>query len=498
MGAIIRIINLFPSFNPGILPVFFFYSAFFLIFLFPLSIFANLITGSEPVLLNSRYLIGETLLVSSFLTLVIYLNSNYMRNLLPQRAYYNFVALGITMAVLTLLSLSLISRKSRVIFVLFTLLAFLSTGIFYTTSLKGKKSLNTPIPSPYTLAEGRKVIVLYMEGLSLKDLLKSPRELPNFSYLLNKGAWGKVKAPAPCLSQVTFYSFLRGMKPNRSGYYSSRIYTFLGRGNFRLFPRWLFFQSLKKIGVIKMEKRLYPPNRGIVDVVKKYRGRAEIVEGRNSPEKKDMVSALFPEASPGTWQYSTLLQALSRDSDAAERALRLLRRRDLLVVRLEGLKLIKTRFLKYTSDFFPFVAPGELEKFMKVPEKYTLFYDHILGMFLTQLPADGLLLIVSPFSVEPIAPWRFYIEGLLGDKLTCGDFLDCPDGMYIAFSSWTSNSALPVSLLDFTPTLAYYLGLPVEKESQGRVVTEWFKKEFFIENPILFIHSYGEMLKRSR
>ena len=481
-----------------ILPVIIFYSITFLVLLFPLSLFVNLITGSEPILLNSRYLTGEIFLVSLFLALALYLNSNYMRNLLPQIAYYNFVALGLALAVIALLSLSLLSRKSRIIFVLFTLLIFSTTGIFYTTSLRQKTSPSPAIPSAYGLAEGRKVIVLYMEGLSLKDLLSSPRELPNFSYLINKGAWGKVSSPVPCLSEITFYSFLRGMKPSRSGYFSSKVYSFLGRGDFRLFPRWLFFQMLKKLGVIKLKRTIPMPDNGIADVVKNYRGRADIVEGSTKPENRDTVVALFPEARPGTWQYSTLLEAVSMDSAAAERALKRAKKSDFLVVRMEGLKLIKTRFLKYTSDYFPFVSPAELEEFMGVPDKYILFYDHILGRFLTQLPPDTFLLVVSPFSVEPIAPWRFYLEGLFGDKLTCGDFLDCPEGAYMALSPWANNTSIQVSLLDFAPTLAYYMGLPVEKESQGRVVTEWFKKEFFIENPILFIHSYGGMLRKGR
>ena len=129
MGAILRIVNLIPSIRTGLLAVIISYFFLFLIFLFPLGFFVNLITGSEPMLLNSRYLTGEIFTVSLSLALALYLNSNYMRNLLPQIAYYNFVALGLALAVIALLSLSLLSRKSRVLFVLFTLLVFSATGV---------------------------------------------------------------------------------------------------------------------------------------------------------------------------------------------------------------------------------------------------------------------------------------------------------------------------------------------------------------------------------
>ncbi len=489
-----------PPFSPPVFYVVAFYAAMFFPFLTLLSLFINLITGGEPVLLNSRYLVGQIFLLASYLSLAIYLNLKYMRNLLPPRAYYNFVGLGLALAMLSILSLSLIARKNRILFVVFSLLAFASVGIFYTTRTKQAPEPTPSFPFASTLAEGRKAVVLYMEGLSLQDILRprSAQNLANFNYLVSQGAWGKVKSPPPCLSEVTFFSFLRGTRPSDHGYRSSGVYSFLGKGKYTLFPRWIFFQALKKVKVVRLEGKIPRPHQGMVFLVRKFHGRGEVVEAEDFPQRRDTVKALFPEARAGTWQYETLLEALSADSYASERALKLLRRADLLVIRLEGMKRVKLRFLKYTSEFFPFVPPQELEKFMGVIDKYTLFYDHIVGRFLTQLPPEGLVIVVSPFSVEPIAPWRFYLEGLMGDKLTCGDFLDCPEGVYMAFSPWVKRGNFPLSLLDFAPTVAYYLGLPVEKESQGRVAAEIFKKEFFLENPILFIHSYRGFFKGSQ
>ncbi len=497
VGAILRILNLFPPFSPSIFYVVAFYAAMFFPFLFSLSLFVNLITGGEPVLLNSRYLVGQVFLMSSYLALAVYLNLKYMRNLLPSRAYYNFIGIGLALAMLSILSLSLIARKNRVLFVVFSLLAFASVGIFYTTRIKQGPEPVPSFPITSTLAEGRKAVVLYVEGLSAQDILKpqSAQNLANFNYLVGQGAWGKVNSPLPCISEVTFFSFLRGTKPSAHGYRSSRVYSFLGRGEYTLFPKWIFFQALKKVKVVRLERKVPRPNQGIVFLVRKFHGRAAVVEARDFPKREDTVKALFPEARPGTWQYDTLLEALSMDSYVSEKALKLMRKTDLLVIRLEGMKKVKLRFLKYTSEFFPFISPQELEKFMGVIDKYTLFYDHIVGRFLTQLPPEGMVIVVSPFSVEPIAPWRFYLEGLMGDKLTCGDFLDCPEGVYMAFSPWINRGNISLSLLDFAPTVAYYLGLPVEKESQGRVAAEIFKKGFFLENPILFIHSYRGFFK---
>jgi len=47
------------------------------------------------------------------------------------------------------------------------------------------------------------------------------------------------------------------------------------------------------------------------------------------------------------------------------------------------------------------------------------------------------------------------------------------------------------SVLDLTPTVLYYLGLPVGRDMEGFARTDLFKPEFTADQPITFIPSYG-------
>lgn len=490
----------YPPFDVSYLLVFGIYFIIFLIPLIIISAFVRAIFGGEISALNSRYLCGLFFLVSLFLALVVYLNMPYFKNLLPQRLYFTLAGLGIVFGVITLLSLSLVQRKSRIVFVIFYILALVSV-LFFPSLVNSFQRTEEIKNLPFQLQPPeRRVVVLYMEGLSLEDVLKISEklELPNFSYLLEKGAWGKVTSPQPCASDVTFYSFLRGKTPGESGYISSFMYSIAGKGELTLLPRWLFFQGLKKLGIIRIKGKIKRPNDGIVKLVRRTGARASAVEAKDVPLREDLVTSIFPKAKKGSWQFKVLLDAVSKDNFVAERAIKLMGRRQLLVVKFQGMREIKRHFLRYTSGYYPFVNPENLEIYMDTVDKYYQFYDHIIGRFLTLSSAEDLLLIVSPFSVDPLPPWRSYLEVLLGDKLVCGDYFDCPQGVYFAFSKYISPRSTSITLLDFVPTISYFLGLPVEKDSRGRVVSEIFSKEFSFENPVFFIHTYSRILEEGK
>ncbi len=461
------------------------------------SIFFRIASGGKISALNSRYLCSFFFLLSFLFSLLVYFNLRYLRNLLPGRIYFTVIGLGISFGIISLLSLSLIPRKSKAIFAVFTLFSFLVIFSFlYFPKLRYKtepqNQLITSVQSP-----ARRVILLYMEGLSLDDILKfsEKRELPNFSYLMEKGAWGKVLSPKPCSSPTTFFSFLRGKLPKNTGYSSYRVFSIRGKGKFTLLPRWAFFQALTNIGVLKVKAEIKKPNCGVVDLVRRSGGRADIIEAGKYRLRRELLDSFFPKVQEGSWQYSTLLQSLSKDFDVSDRALKMVGKYNMLVAKFEGMKEVKLRFLKYSSGYYPFVDPGELERYMEIIERYYQIYDQIIGRFLTLFSSDDLLIIVSPFSVEVLPLWRSYVEVIFGDKLTCGDYFDCPDGLFFAFSKNVSLKNSSLSLLDIAPTVSYFLGLPVEKESDGRVASEIFERKFSIENPIFFIHSYSSFLK---
>ena len=66
----------------------------------------------------------------------------------------------------------------------------------------------------------------------------------------------------------------------------------------------------------------------------------------------------------------------------------------------------------------------------------------------------------------------------------------------MVFSSPTAPRSRPAarsraSVLDLTPTILYYLGLPVGRDMDGFARTDLFRETFTASRPITFIPTYG-------
>lgn len=481
-----------------------FFIYFLVLFLFSslVSIFFYIVAGAgKPSALNSRYLCALLFLFSSLLSVAFAYNISYLKTLLPEKLYFLCIGIVVSLITISLLALSLIPRKSKTIFVLFSLFAFATVLILFYLRfhLKGEKTLPTPL---IQLIEPpvRNVTILYAEGFSPDVLLAlADRErLPNFSYLIDKGVWGRVRSFKPVDPLVVYESALAGKYPWKTGFLSSKVYAVLGKGKLEIKPRWLFFNTLERIGLISAIERKEYKVFGLKEVVKKSGGRVVEISPESSIPNVKLTQSLFPEVRAGSWQYEVLLESVSRDWEEINRALKLRKRSNLLVVRLIGMREIKRHFMKYyVKDYYPPVDPAEVETYMDVIEKYHVFYDQIIGRFLTVIEPDELFIFISPFGVEPLPPWLSVVKLFLKEEKVSGYYDEAPEGIFFMFSESTyPGRTINISVLDLAPTVYYYLGLPVEKEADGQLLSQAFKKEFITRNPIYFIYSYDSFFKK--
>ncbi len=476
------------------------FGAYFLItFLLSLvlSLFFYFIAGGTKVTaLNSRYLCALLFLFSSIFAGLFAYNTTYLKTLLVEKVYFLCIATAAALFIIALLSLSFIPRKSKTIFVLFSLFSFflLALGLYVRINLTLESSPSSPLPQ---LIEPpvRKVTLIYAEGFSADVLLSlADREkLPNFSYLMEKGVWGRVRSFKPVEPVAVFYSALSGKYPRRTGVLSGVRYSVLGWGQLEVRPTWLMIETFRTLGLMR-EKDSRPDRPPmLIRVVRKAGSRAELVEAEaHAQPVPELVESLFPEAKKEDWQYWVLLDSISRDWRAVEQALTLRRRSSLTVLRLTGMREIKRYFLRYyVSDYYPPAEPSEVEKYMDVIERYHIFYDQIIGRFLTLTQPDELFIFFSPFGVEPLPPWLSVVKLLLGEDRVSGYWDEAPEGIFFAYcENLQPGTTMNISVLDLAPTLYYYLGLPVEKVSDGQLLSSAFRKEFIARNPIYFIYSY--------
>ena len=102
------------------------------------------------------------------------------------------------------------------------------------------------------------------------------------------------------------------------------------------------------------------------------------------------------------------------------------------------------------------------------------------------------MLIVSSHGMEPLTPLKRVLERLVGDPLVSGTHERAPDGFALAFGPAVRPGRPDRgSVADITPTVLYFLGLPIGRDMDGTARTDFFQPAFTASRPVAFIPSYG-------
>lgn len=162
-------------------------------------------------------------------------------------------------------------------------------------------------------------------------------------------------------------------------------------------------------------------------------------------------------------------------------------------VRLPGLDAVGHYYLRYaTPQPFGDVTEAERQAYGRVLDQYYGVADVVIGQLMASLGPDDLLLVVSPFGMEPLSPTKRVIEQLFGNPRVSGSHEQAPDGFLMAYGTAVEARRLPrASVLDVTPTLLYYLRLPIGRDMDGVARTDVFTEDFTATVPLTFIPSYG-------
>ena len=179
--------------------------------------------------------------------------------------------------------------------------------------------------------------------------------------------------------------------------------------------------------------------------------------------------------------YITLADAIAAEAPARFTALR-----------LQGLDIVGHYFLRYAMpQAFGDVSEEERGRYGRVFEQYYAYVDAELGRLLDRLAPGDLLLVVSPFGLEPLSLPKRLLERTLGDPNISGTHERAPDGFLLAFGSDVKPGRYPRgSVVDVAPTLLYYYGLPIGRDMDGFARADIFTTAFSAERPIAYIPTY--------
>jgi len=124
----------------------------------------------------------------------------------------------------------------------------------------------------------RRVTILNLEGLSFDFILPlaNDRLLPNFTNLMENGAWGYLQGFTPSDSVVLRRTLKTGKLPGKHRRLSDVRYAIPGFGKrLEVVPRFILFRQLKQLGFLKIEP--YDPPPAVKDIETIYGAEQGVV-----------------------------------------------------------------------------------------------------------------------------------------------------------------------------------------------------------------------------
>lgn len=470
--------------------------------------------GLMPAWVSLRMLAWSSGLASTCVAMLVWVNAFGYRTALGEPLLQALTAgaavLGIGGVLLLAVALTrtFVQRGRVVVATTYTAIALISVGV--------PLILRDRVPSPPVGAAAApprppggqgvsgapRAVALLLDGASL-DIISpavAAGRLPNFSRLLDGGASLHLATTRPTQPEPVWSSVVTGKWPVRNGIKGAAVYRpFVGGRPLEILPDLLFTRALVRFGFLLEEPhssrdvRTSPlwriltsqgASSGIVGLPLTY--PVEAIEGFMVSDRDLALAALRDGvAADPSARADQVHHDLAR-SLAAQQEVRL------LAVRYAGLDAVAHYYMRYaTPDAFGDVSAAERQRFGRVLDDYYGYVDGLIGDVMASLREEDLLLVVSGFGMEPLSLGKRVLERLVGNPQFSGTHERAPDGFLLAFGSAVSRGRLARgAVVDVTPTLLYFLDLPVGRDMDGFARTDLFNAAFNARRTITFIPTY--------
>lgn len=355
----------------------------------------------------------------------------------------------------------------------------------------------------------KNIHVLGFEGMSFDFLipLMSEGTLPNFSWLAENGAWGKLQGFSPNESFVLINSFNTGKFPSKHRQLSLVHYVLTGSSlNLDVVPRFMFIRQYSRIGYLQTVRRELTPVVKDIWQILADNGSPSLRRDRQAGgcpppserAEKGFAHFLLNETAEPSYFHDMARKAFYCDWDYEETAYteRAQVQPTLFHLLLGGLNTVQSYFYKYSfPDLFGNIPQDDISRHGRMIERYYAYCDQIVGKYLASLKDEEILVVYSPFGVEPLPLWKRFVEGIQGNTEISAHHEDAPEGVVFFYGKGIrkGRTVEGMKIVDIAPTLLYYFGLPVGKDMDGIVFSDLFLREYTAENPVFYISSYEEI-----
>ncbi|UCE40484.1 MAG: alkaline phosphatase family protein [Candidatus Aminicenantes bacterium] len=401
--------------------------------------------------------------------------------------------------------------KRSFIFLLVYYIAFFA-GMYYVVLQR----LNYPLPQKservaYLEAKelNKKVTIIGLDGLSFDVMIPliNEEKLPNFAWLMEEGSWGRLENFAPTEPVIHRTSFGSGKLPSKHRQLSLFRYNVLkSKQEFEVSPRFIFFGQLLRTNLLKRYLTDPPFHSKDIWTIFKDNNTSHYVKDwpyyrrtpDPTPKAETRFNLIFEDLkSDDSFLFSRVRRAFFSDFEYEDQVMQFKTETQPQIVYflLNGLNDVERFFYKYTfPDLFGNIEQDEINRYSSVIERYYQFYDDIIGKYLASRKEDELLVVYSPHGIEPLPLWGRVREWMLGSAEISAYHELAPDGVVFFYGReiWRGRNVEQMRLIDFAPTLLNFLGLPIGKDMDGIVCSSFFRDEFKLENPVLYISSYEE------
>jgi hypothetical protein len=499
------------------------------------------VSAFSPGWISVRLLAWLSAIAAAVAALLMWLNLGGFPNALDDAAARRFAfgaaattASAIVLVVIAIAHYSFGRRGSRVGAAL--LLLAITGSLALPVAARGvgaEVPMVTPTLRPVDQPPAREaphVTLLVLDGASLEYIW--PRvasgRLPNFGRLLDSGAFMDLATIRPTQPDPVWTAVATGMYPDKNGVRSAAAYYAPGdRRGVDLLPDHCFSHVLVRLGIVRDQPNTsaawralplwailgsYGISSGIVRWPLTY--PAQPVDGFLVTDRFHQLIGSMSEFGGHAVHPSELLpivrdafggepptganpadMAARRDELYARawRELEVRRPVRLSAIRFQAIDAVSHMYLRYAQpQDFADVPEADRQRYGGILDRYYADVDAQIATVVDHLEPGDLLLVVSGFGMQPVGPVEHAVNRVLRDPDVSGTHAAAPDGFLLAYGSNVQPGRRQRgSIVDVTPTILYYMGLPVGRDMDGYARADLFAPSLTSSRPITFIPSHG-------
>lgn len=163
---------------------------------------------------------------------------------------------------------------------------------------------------------------------------------------------------------------------------------------------------------------------------------------------------------------------------------------DLAMLYFEQVDSFSHLFMKYDAPKLEWVDQASYDRYKDLVREWYRYQDELLGRLLAKIDLETTAIFILSDHGFKVGDRRIQSSQTVDIKKAHLDHEK--EGIFLAVGPHIrpGGRVSGASVIDITPTVLHYLGLPVGKDMDGKVLAQAFDDEFMQDNPITYVGSY--------